>query len=64
MAKLLDDLVEDYAANGRKSLPVLLSRLRLHIRPFFDKVFATQFGTDLVKKYMKLRQKRGPNRRP
>jgi hypothetical protein len=67
MSVLFDDLVEDYATNGRKSLPVLLSRLRLHIRPFFDRTLAAQFGTDLVKKYTKLRQQGGceaRNRQP
>jgi integrase len=55
MDELFDDLVADYKVNGRKTLPHLLSRLRLHLRPAFGKVRATALNTSRLKHYMAVR---------
>jgi integrase len=55
MDELFDDLVADYKVNGRKTLPHLLSRLRLHLRPAFGKVRATALNTCRLKHYMAAR---------
>jgi hypothetical protein len=55
MDELFDDLVADYKVNGRKTLPHLLSRLRLHLRPAFGKVRATALNTSRLKHYMAAR---------
>jgi hypothetical protein len=43
IAQLLDDVLEDFAANARKSL---------HLRPAFGHIRVAAFGTNLLKKYI------------
>ena len=52
MDELFDDLVTDYKLNRRKTLPHLLSRLRLHLRPAFGKTRANALSTSQLKRYM------------
>jgi len=56
MAELFDDLTRQYRINGRKSIGHLERRLRLHVRPFFDHVYAAHVNSSLIDQYVDHRQ--------
>jgi hypothetical protein len=45
VGELLDDLVQDYQINRRKSLVQLNSRLKNHLRPAFSDIRTAEFST-------------------
>jgi integrase len=49
---LLDDVLDDLKANGRKSLPSVEGGIRLHLRPAMAHIKAAAFGTSILKKYI------------
>lgn len=51
-----DDVVTDYKTNGKRSLPDLLTRLRLHLDPFFRGRRLATVTTADVRRYIDLRQ--------
>lgn len=53
--ELAEDLKDDYRVNGKKSLDKIERTLK-HMLPFFGDYKAHDVGTDLVKKYICLRQ--------
>jgi len=52
VSQLLDDVLEDFAANARKSLPSVEGGIRLHLRPVFGRIRVASLGTNLLKKYI------------
>jgi len=56
VAQLLDDVLEDFAANARKSLSSVEGGIRLHLRPAFGHIRVASFGTNLLKKYIAKRK--------
>lgn len=58
IAMLLDDLVVDYRVNGKRVDWCELV-VRTHLKPFFGNVMASKLTTDLVKRYMAVRQEKG-----
>ena len=52
ISKLLDDVLEEFKANERKSLAAVEGGIRLHLRPVFGNVRVAAFGTSLLKKYI------------
>ena len=55
MDELFDDPVADCKVNRRKTLPHLLSSLRLHLRPAFGKTRASSPNSSQLKHYMAAR---------
>ena len=56
ISQLLDDELEDFKLNERKSYPAVESAIRLHLKPFFGDIRAAEFSTTLVKTYKTRRQ--------
>lgn len=54
--ELGEDLLRDYRINGRKSIDDVDARWRLHLQPFFGSLRAAEVSSDLVSKYVDLRQ--------
>ena len=52
ISQLLDDVLEDFRANGKKSLNSVEGGIRLHLRPALGDVRAAAFGTNLIKRYV------------
>jgi integrase len=50
--ELLDDVVEEYRLNRRKSLVHLNSRLKNHVRPAFGNIRAAELSTSHIRKYV------------
>jgi integrase len=57
--ELYQDLLDEYRANGRKSLADLETRWRLHLKPFFGGLRAVQVTTQLVDRYKVRRREEG-----
>ena len=57
--ELAEDLMAEYRANGRKSLPDVKARWRLHLKLFFGGLRAVQVTTQLVDKYKARRRDEG-----
>lgn len=57
--ELAEDLMAEYRANGRKSLPDVEARWRLHLKPFFGGLRAVLITTQLVDKYKARRRGEG-----
>jgi integrase len=53
------DLLNDYKTNGKRSLVVVERRVRKHLTPFFMGRRMADVTTDLVRTYIKERQKQG-----
>ncbi len=56
MGELFDDLTRQYRINGRKSRKILELRLRLHVAPYFEHVYAAHVNSSLVDQYIDHRQ--------
>lgn len=56
ISELLDNLLEEYAANQRHSIKDVEGRVRLHLKPFFQGFRASMCTTDLVWKFINLRR--------
>jgi integrase len=54
--ELADDLIRDYKINGKKSLPDVESRWKLHLKDFFAHYRANDVSTSLVARYIDKRQ--------
>jgi integrase len=52
MSELLDDVIQDYELNRRKSLEQLASRLKNHLRPAFGAIRAAEFSTGHIRRYV------------
>jgi hypothetical protein len=52
VGELLDDVVQDYQINRRKSLVQLNSRLKNHLRPAFSDIRAAEFSTSHIRRYV------------
>ena len=50
------DLLNDYAANGRRSAPEVEGRIRLHLEPFFGAHRMASITTPDIRKYINERQ--------
>lgn len=59
VAELLDDVVQDYQINRRKSLAQLNSRLKNHVRPAFSDIRVAEFSTSHIRRYVTERLKSG-----
>ena len=59
VAELAEDFLRDYRINGRKSIDDVDARWRLHIGPFFEQLRAAQVTSELVAKYVDMRQSEG-----
>jgi integrase len=59
VAELAEDFLRDYRINGRKSIDDIDARWRLHIGPFFEQLRAVQVTSELVAKYVDMRQSEG-----
>jgi integrase len=59
VGELLDDVVQDYQINHRKSLIQLDSRLKNHLRPAFRGIKAAEFSTSHIRRYVTERLKNG-----
>jgi integrase len=59
IGELLDDVVEDYQINRRKTLVQLNSRLKNHLRPAFSDIKAAEFSTSHIRRYVNERLKNG-----
>lgn len=57
--ELINDLLEEHKVNGRKSTSDAEARWRLHLLPFLTRRRATDVTTDLVRRYIGLRQQEG-----
>lgn len=57
--ELAADMVRDYRINGKKSLPDLEERWKLHLSPFFGHLRAVNVSTDLIARYIDRRQQEG-----
>jgi integrase len=57
--ELADDLMAEYRANGRKTLPDVEARWRLHLKPYFGGLRAVQVTTQLIDKYKARRRDEG-----
>jgi len=57
MAQLFDAVVEDYQQNGKRSLPDVKFRLRLHLLPAFGRLRAAEFGSSHVRRYIEQRER-------
>lgn len=55
----VDDVVNDYKVNGRKSLGHLERRLDLHLLPFFGRRRLAAIGAELIREYVVFRQDEG-----
>jgi integrase len=55
--ELAQEILDDYAENGRKSSAWVERRLRLHLLPQFAKVRAAEFSSDHLKRYRQSRKK-------
>ena len=51
ISQLLDDELDDFKLNERKSYAAVECAIRLHLKPFFGDVRAAEFSTTLVKTY-------------
>jgi integrase len=54
--ELISDLLEEHRVNGRKSTSDVEARWRLHLLPFFTRRPAMDITTDLIRRYISLRQ--------
>jgi integrase len=54
--ELISDLLEEHKVNGRKSTSDVEARWRLHLLPFFTRRRAMDITTDLIRRYVSLRQ--------
>lgn len=59
VGELLDDVVQDYQINRRKSLVQLNSRLENHIRPAFSDIRVVEFSTSHIRRYVTDKVKEG-----
>ncbi|MDR3736184.1 MAG: tyrosine-type recombinase/integrase [Acidobacteriaceae bacterium] len=59
VAELAEDFLRDYRINGRKSIDDVDARWRLHIGPFFEQLRTAQVTSELVAKYVDMRQSEG-----
>jgi integrase len=59
MAVLFSDVIEDYAQNGKDSLPDLKGRLKNYLSPFFGHIRAADFSTQHIKRYIAERKAAG-----
>jgi hypothetical protein len=60
---LLDDVLADYKINGQ-GIEEAEDRVRVHLRPFFGALKASDLGTELIRKYIEHRQRpEKPDRR-
>lgn len=57
--ELAEDVVNDYKINGKRSLPHLKVRLKLHILPYFGHLRAASIGTEQLRRYIVTRQDEG-----
>ena len=55
-ARLFDDMIADYKING-KDYEWAERVVRVHLRPFFGAMKASQVGTNTIRKYIEQRQK-------
>ncbi len=55
--ELAGDVFRDYRINGKRSLPDVEERWRLHLNPFFGGLRAMQLGSDFIGRYVDLRLK-------
>lgn len=58
---LLDDLIRDYEANGKKSTVDMKCRLEKHLRPWFGEMRVDRFGADDWREYITHRQPEAQN---
>ena len=58
-SELAQDTIDDYIINGKKSLPDLERRFRLHILPVFGHYRASQIDTSRIQRFIKARQDAG-----
>jgi hypothetical protein len=56
VAELADDLIREYRINGRKSIDDLAARWKLHLEPFFGALRAIEVSSQLVARYIDVRQ--------
>jgi integrase len=59
VSDLAEGFLRDYRINGRKSIDDVDARWRLHIAPFFAPLRASQVTSELIAKYVDLRQSEG-----
>jgi len=59
VAELAEELFRDYRINGRKTLDDLLARWQLHLDPFFGTRRVFEVTSDLIARYVDLRQSEG-----
>lgn len=59
VSELLDDLITDYAINGKRSLKQAKIRVESHLRPYFGKRKAQALTTAHVNSYIAKRQESG-----
>src|SRR5713226_6748280 len=59
ISELAEDFLRDYKINQRKSLDDAEARWKLHLNPFFAHFRAIDVGSDLLAKYVDLRQSEG-----
>lgn len=57
--ELAEDFLRDYRINGRKSLADAEARWKLHLKPFFGHLRATELSSDLLARYVDARQQGG-----
>lgn len=58
---LLDDVVADYKANGKKSLATLIGHIEPNLRPWFGEMRSDRFGADDWRAYVAHRQTEAKN---
>jgi len=56
VSELADDLIREYRINRRKSIDDLEARWKLHLKPFFGVLRAVEVTSQLVARYIDLRQ--------
>lgn len=56
VSELAEDFLRDYRINGRKSIDDVDARWRLHLGPYFASLRATQVTSELIAKYVDMRQ--------
>src|SRR5689334_11344923 len=62
MDQLIQDVLDDHRANGRKSTEHVETRWRLHLAEFFSRMKACEVKTDRVQRYVQHRLDQGAER--
>jgi len=60
--ELVQGVLDDYRANGRKSTKDVEARWRLHLMPFFTRMKAAELKTDRIQRYIQMRLEQGAER--